>query len=369
MLLTEDVAIVGAGVMGCGIALRLAQAGARVTVLERAVPGAEASSAAAGILAAQEEADAPGPLFELGLRSRALLRALADELRAATGVDVGYRPAGVMRACFTSEEEAAAEARYGWQRAAGLRLVWLRGAELTAAEPGIASRVVAALHFPDDAQIDPRAYMRALSLAAAAAGARFRTGGYVRRILEQGGRAVGVDVDGDTIPAGAVVVAAGSWSSLVEGAGLAARAVRPMRGQIVELETRPPAVRGVITGPGGYVVGRADGRVLCGSTMELAGFDKKVTAGGLRHVLDTALALVPGLADAPVQGSWANFRPFTDDKLPVLGETPVRGLFLATGHFRNGILLSAVTAEILCDAVLGRPATIDLGPFAPARLY
>lgn len=355
--------------MGCGIALRLAQAGARVVVLERAVPGAEASSAAAGILAAQEEADAPGPLFELGLRSRGLFPALAAELRAATGIDVGHRPTGVLRACFGEDDVAAAEARYGWQRAAGLPLRWLRGAELAAAEPGIAPRIVAALRFPDDAQIEPRAYLRALAQAAAAAGARFRTGGYVRRVIERGGRAAGVDVDGETVAAGAVVVAAGSWSSLVEGAGPAARAVRPMRGQIVELETRPPAVRGVITGPGGYVVGRADGRVLCGSTMELAGFDKKVTAGGLRHVLDTALALVPGLAEAPVTGSWANFRPFTDDKLPVLGEAPLAGLFLATGHFRNGILLSAVTAEILRDAVLGRPAGIDLGPFAPARLY
>src|SRR5262249_24828716 len=197
-------------------------------------------------------------------------------------------------------------------------------------------------------------------------GGGFRAGGCVRGVTERGGGAAGVDVDGETVAAGAVVVAAGSWSSLVEGAGPAARAVRPMRGQIVELETRPPAVRGVITGPGGYVVGRADGRVLGGPTTGLAGVDKNVTAGGLRHVLDTALALVPGLAEAPVTGSWANFRPFTDDKLPVLGEAPLAGLFLATGHFRNGILLSAVTAEILRDAVLGRPAGVCLGRFHPS---
>jgi len=353
--------------MGCGIALRAARGGARVTVLERAVPGAEASSAAAGILAAQEEADGPGPLFDLSLRSRALFPALVDELRAATGVDPGYRRCGVVRACFTAEDEAAAEARYGWQRAVGLPLAWLRGSELAAAEPGLSARARAGLHFPDDAQIEPRAYLRALSLAAATAGARFRTGDYVRRVVHDGGRVVGVDVDGQVVPAGAVVVAAGSWSSLVEGAGLGPRAVRPMRGQIVELETRPPAVHGVVTGPGGYVVGRADGRIICGSTMELAGFDKKVTAGGLRQVLDTALALVPGLADATVRDTWANFRPFTDDRLPVLGETTVRGLFLATGHFRNGILLSAVTAEVLADVIAGRPPAIDLGPFSAAR--
>ena len=360
-----DIVIVGGGVMGCGIALRLAQAGARVVVLERSVPGAEASSAAAGILAAQEESDAPGPFHELGMRSRALFPALAEELRAATGIDIGHRRCGVLRACLTESHETEARARYAWQ--SGTR--WLRGADLRAVEPHLGDAVRSGLHFPDDAQVEPRSYLRALSLAAAGAGATFRTGGYVRRILREGGRVTGVDVDGEIVAAGAVVVAAGSWSSLVEGAGPAARAVRPMRGQIVLVETRPPAVRGVVTGPGGYVVGRSDGRVLCGSTMELAGYDKAVTAGGLRHVLDTALALVPSLAGAPVLDTWANFRPFTDDKLPILGETPVAGLYLATGHFRNGILLSAITAEAMRDVVLGRAPSVDLRPFSPARLY
>ena len=146
------------------------------------------------------------------------------------------------------------------------------------------------------------------------------------------------------------------------------RAVRPMRGQIAQLETRPPAIRGTIVGPAGYLVGRADGRVLVGSTMELAGYDRRVTAGGLRHVLDHALRLAPGLADAPVSETWANFRPTTEDRLPVLGHAPVEGVIVATGHFRNGILLSAITADVVRELVVEGRASVDLAPFAPGRL-
>jgi glycine oxidase len=127
-------------------------------------------------------------------------------------------------------------------------------------------------------------------------------------------------------------------------------------------------VHGTITGRAGYLVGRADGSVLSGSTMELVGYDKRVTAGGLRHVLDLAIRLVPALADAPVSETWANFRPVTDDELPILGPTATEGLLLATGHFRNGILLSPITADLISGLILGRPTDIDLSPFARARL-
>jgi len=162
--------------------------------------------------------------------------------------------------------------------------------------------------------------------------------------------------------------AAGAWSSLVEGAGLAPAAVRPVRGQIVELATRPAAIRGTVISPrGGYLVGRADGRVLCGSTMEEAGFEPAVTAGGAARVLGVALEIAPSLAGAPVTAAWANFRPTTADKLPILGNAPLAGLIYATGHFRNGILLAPITAEIVRDLVVSGRSPIDLGPFALGR--
>jgi glycine oxidase len=364
-----DCVIIGGGVMGCSIALRLSQAGVRTTVLERSIPGAEASSAAAGILAGQEESEGPGPLTTLSIASRARFAALAEELRALTGIDIAYRKVGVLSLAATAADEERLERRYGWQRDAGQRLEWLRGRELAACEPHLAPGWRSGLYCPDDHQLDPRPYARALSQAAAAAGARFVTGAYVRRVVHDGTRVQGVELDGERIEAAHVVVAAGSWSSLVEGITLPPSTVKPVRGQIVLCETRPPAVRGTIVSPGGYVVGRADGRVLCGSTMEQAGYDRSVTAGGLAHVLGLALAIVPSLASAPVIETWANFRPTTDDHLPILGEANIRGLVFATGHFRNGILLSPITAEIVRDLVTtGRAAHFDAAAFSPARV-
>ncbi len=363
-----DCVVIGAGVMGCSIALRLAQAGVRTTVLERSIPGAEASSAAAGILAAQEESEGPGPLTTLSLASRARFAALAEELRELTGIDIAYRKVGVLSLAASEDDEHRLERRYAWQRQANLPLTWLRGAELAALEPHLAPTWRSGLYFPDDHQLDPRPYARALSQAAARAGARFVTGAYVRRVLHDATRVHGVELDGERISAAHVVIAAGSWSSLIEGTSLPAAAVKPVRGQIVLLETRPPALRGTVVSPGGYVVGRADGRVLAGSTMEHAGYDKSVTAGGLAHVLGLALAIAPSLAAAPVIETWANFRPTTDDHLPILGESAIAGLVFATGHFRNGILLSPITGEIVRDIVTRGSAHYDAEAFSPARV-
>lgn len=365
---SADVAIIGGGVMGCAVALRLAQRGIAATVIERGIPGAEASSAAAGILGPQMESEHPGPLLELGLRSRALYPALAAELRDATGIDIGYVKSGVLAVAFAPGEEAELAARRTWQLGRGLRVETLSPELLRAVEPAINPAVIAGLRFSDDGQVNARDLARALSQAAAAAGARFLQGRYVRRVVVQQGAAVGVELDGEILPAGAVVVAAGSWSGLVEGAGVPATMVRPARGQIAAIETRPPLFRHVINVHGrGYLVPRRDGSVLAGSTMEMAGFRKEVTVGGLAQILTLAHALVPALGDAPVTATWSNFRPFTEDHLPVLGLTAVRGLVLATGHFRNGILLAPITGQVIAELVAGTPPGFDLAPFSIAR--
>ena len=363
----NDVAIIGGGIMGSAIALRLCQRGIGVTVIERGIPGAEASSAAAGILGPQMEAEGPGPLLELGLKSRALYPALAAELRELTGIDVGYDRSGVLAVAFDEAGEAALSARRAWQLARGLRVESLSGEAARAREPALGPAVRAALAFNDDAQVVARELARAFSQAAAGAGARFLTGRYVRRVVTDKGAVAGVELDGDLLPAGVVVVAAGSWSGLVEGAGVPPTVVRPARGQLVSIETRPPLFRHVVSAPGGYLVPRRDGTVLAGSTVEMAGFRKEVTVGGLAAILTLARTLVPALADAPVTASWSNFRPFTEDHLPVLGATGVRGLVLATGHFRNGILLAPITAQAIADLIVTGQAPIDLAPFAIER--
>jgi glycine oxidase len=366
----SDVIIVGGGIMGCGIALRLRQAGARVTVLERSIPGAEASSAAAGILAPQMESEGPGPFLELCLRSRELYPAFASELRELTGVDVAYRPCGVLKVAFDEADLHHLDATVGWQRAMGLRAELLDGAGARALEPRLSPKALGAAHFPDDHQVDNRLLVRALSMAAARVGAEFRSG-YVRGVVHEGGRAVGVDLDGEVLRADAVVLAAGSWSALVQGAGVEPKAVRPARGQMVQFQTRLPLLDRILTSEKGYLVPRADGRIIAGSTMELVGFDKQVTAEGLARILDMALELCPELGSAPVTDMWAGFRPWTEDRNPYLGEGPVPGLFLATGHFRNGILLAPITAKLVTQAVLGEKPSMDLTPFRydrpPAR--
>jgi glycine oxidase len=339
-----------------------------VTVIERGIPGAEASSAAAGILGPQMEADGPGPLLELGLQSRALYPALAAELREATGIDIGYVRSGVLAAALDEGAEAELGARRTWQTARGLRVEALSGGLLRTVEPQLGPEVRAALRFPDDAQVNPRELARAFSQAAAAAGARFLQGRYVRRVIVEAGTATGVELDGEVLAAGAVVVAAGSWSGLVEGAGVAATTVRPARGQLVSIETRPPLFKHVVAVHGrGYLVPRRDGTVIAGSTVEMAGFRKEVTVGGLVEILSLARTLVPALADAPVTASWSNFRPYTEDHLPVLGATPVRGLVLSTGHFRNGILLAPATAQAVADLIVSGASKIDLAPFSVGR--
>jgi glycine oxidase len=349
------VAVIGGGVMGCATALALAGRGVDVVVLERAVPGAEASSAAAGILGAQIELHGRGEDAALYLRARDAWGPWAAALREQTGIDVGHRVSGVLRVAFSAEQEGPIEHDVAWQRKQGLRAELVDGARARQIEPALADDVIAAAHFPDDAQLDPQALLRALMAALSRSPhAQIRGGTTVERLLVEHDRCVGVKLDEGEVRADATVLAAGSWSSLVPGVPASVPAVRPVRGQMVLLDERPPTVRTIVFGTGGYVVPRGDGRVLCGSTMEHAGFRKEVTAAGVHAILGGALACVPSLGSAQVVGSWSNFRPHAHGDRALVGASPLPGLFLATGHHRNGILLAKVTADAVADAVTGK---------------
>jgi glycine oxidase len=366
---SPDVLIIGGGIMGTASAWELARHGAKVLVLERSVPGAEASSAAAGILGAQAEAHAPGPMAELCLASRAryakFARALADE----TQIDVGYRECGVLRVAFDGTRARKLGAENAWQTKRRLKVERLGPKELARYEPQLSPKLAGGVRFAGDARVEPKALLRALHIAALGRGVIFRSGAFVRRVVVEDARAVGVALDdGSILRAKSTVVAAGSWTSLIDGLGLPTGQVIPARGQIVELELPSPPLSHVVFGPGAYLVPRDDGRLLVGSTLEFVGYEREVTAGAVRDLLTHATALLPVLERAGLRATWSNFRPYTKDEMPLLGRTQIQSLFLSTGHYRNGILLAPLSAEIVRAAVLGQRAPISLAAFRPERV-
>lgn len=363
----SDVLIIGAGVVGCASALALAKSGLSVCVFERA-PSDGASWAAAGIIGPQIEAAAEGPMARLCLASRAMYPEFAAALVAATGIDVGLRRSGVLRVALSADERESIAREVAWQREAGFSVEELDGDEARALEPSLGAEIHGAVRFAEDGRVDPPSLMRALRIAASLAGARFLTGVAVRRVLVERDRACGVLLEDGTKVEGAwTVLAAGSWSTLIEGTGLALGAVRPARGQIVELTPSMPVIKHVVFGSDGYLSPRDDGRVLVGSTTEFVGYVPGVTARAVRDLLASAIQLVPALGDAPVGRTWSGLRPHTRDELPLLGEGEIGKLILATGHFRNGVLLAPLTGELVAALITGRQPAVDLSPFSAKR--
>ncbi|HKP13430.1 MAG TPA: glycine oxidase ThiO [Blastocatellia bacterium] len=362
----RDVIIVGGGVIGCSVALRLAREGLKVAIVERGRVGCEASRAAAGMLSPQAEASEPGPFLDLCLRSRAMYRDFAELLKDASGVDIEYRDEGTL--CVALEgEDAGGIARWAsWQKAAALPLEELTAAAIRGLEPAVTDSAARAVFIPGDHQVENRRLMDALDVAIRRAGVEVIEGAEVARLLIERDRAIGVVCNDQPMFAGAVVMAAGSWSGrLLEPAGLRVR-VTPARGQMVAVRGAA-RLRHVLHSSRAYLVPRNDGRVVVGATVEYVGFNKAVTAGGIRGLLDAAIEMVPSLADCEVVEAWAGFRPDTDDHLPVIGPCEVANLFLATGHFRNGILLAPATADLLARCIVRQTVPDELRPFLIKR--
>lgn len=361
----DDCLIVGGGVVGCAIALRLVDRGLTVTVVDRGEPGRESSWAAGGILAPQVEAHGPGPFVELMRAGVARWRPFAEELRERAGFDVGLRADGTLQLAGSDDEAAALEATARWQRGAGLPVEVLDARALAALEPGLGTAPLA-LRFSEGQQVDTRAAIAALVSACLRAGVRFVRSD-VRRVRHDGQRLLGIDTDDGPRDAGRVVLAAGAWSTRLDGVPLPRGAVSPVRGQMIELRAPTPPVRHVVFGAGGYLVPRADGRVLVGSTEERVGFVKEVTAAGLGTLCARAARLCPALAALPVADAWSGLRPASADALPYIGATAIAGLTVCTGHFRNGVLLAPLSAEIVAAIVTGGTVPVDVSALAPAR--
>lgn len=357
-----DVVVVGAGLVGAAAAFELAREGMRVLLLERAdAPGREASQAAAGIVGAEIESHGALDLQDLALASRLRYPAFVEAVRAESGVDPELVRSGVVLVSTDEAHLADARARAERNAARGLPSRALGANEARALAPCLSSAVLGGAHFAGDGRVDPSKLFDATLAAFRAAGGALRTGARVTRVQPEPSGAW-VVLEGDELVAKHVVIAAGAWTSSIAGIDLPP--IEPVRGQIVELRAAPGLFSPVLFGKRCYLVPRDDGRVLVGSTMERVGFDKRVTAAAVRELLDAAIELVPALADAAVERTWAGFRPMSPTMRPVVG-TVAPGLHVATGHGRNGVLLAPITAAAVVACVRGEPVPHEALPFAP----
>lgn len=361
----KHVLIVGAGVMGCACGHRLLEAGFKVTLLERSLPGAESSAAAAGILGAQSEVAGPGPFFELCLASRTLFPEYIRELEAISGISIGYETSGVLEVALDPAEGRLAVGRVSWMLDRGLRVEVLDREDALRLEPALTADMVGANYYPDDHQVDPDRLSRALAASASRLGGQFQSGVQVLGLVVEDNRVVGVETEQGRLLADAVLVAGGAWSTRLQGLPTLRTLLKPVAGQVVQLETRPPFFRHIVYGFKGYIVPRTDGRVVLGSTLEDRGFDKAVTCQGLHQITGMAMALVPDLRQARLTHTWSGLRPASRDNLPLLGAAPMEGLFFAAGHYRNGILLTPITAQVICDLISDKKPSVTMAPFSP----
>jgi glycine oxidase len=359
-----QVAVVGGGVIGAACARAAAQRGLGVTLFAPAADPAAASGASAGMLAAQiEEADES--FVPLAVRARDYYGGLAPALKDTTGIDIGLRSTGIATLALDEAEAIGLRQRVASQRQAGLRCDWLDEAELHERWPGANPAALGALYAPEDGCLDPAALTAALQADARRLGARI-VPQPVGAIVIRDGRLAGVEVGGTRIAVEHVVIAAGAWSPQIGGLP-GAVPVTPVRGQLVATawpDTLPPTI---LFHGHGYLLPRGDQAIL-GSTMEHVGFDARTTPEGIARIRTSASALCPVLATFPTVRSWAGLRPMTPDTRPIVGPDPeAAGLWYATGHGRNGILLAGITGAIIADLLATGRTDVDLAGLSVDR--
>jgi len=363
----NDAIVVGGGIVGCSIALRLSETGLRTVIIERGTLGCEASRAAAGMLSPQASTRGPSPFLDLCLRSLELYPDWIRKIHELSGIDPEYQEQGTLCVALGPDEQHDIDEWTSWQIAAGLRVEKLSAEEVRAIEPSLSEQVVGGVKLPGDHQVENRRLMDALGVAIRRRGIEVVEGRPVDSLKLSEGRAAGVTCGGELLKSGLVILAAGCWSgSVFQDAGLALP-IEPARGQILAVKAESRPFSHVIHSGECYLVPRQDNRIVVGSTVEYTGFHKATTAGGLLALLRAAVEVVPSLGDLEMVESWCGLRPDTPDHLPVLGPSGIDNLYLATGHFRNGILLAPITGEILTKCVAEGSMPAEASAFGAER--
>ena len=364
---SSDVLIIGGGVIGLSLAHQLALEKCSVTLLERGQIGQEASTAGAGILSPQAEMDQMSPLTDLCVASRDLYSNFVQEFISRSGIDIEFSKSGLLYVALSEEEQAELEKRYQWQIRTGLAVQRLTGQEARRIERDLSPEVRTALFFPEEAYVDNVKLLEAMTIACGLLKVRLVTGCQAISVKSQGQRVTGVDTNLGMWPTERAIIAAGSWSNMIDVPLPYKVPIKPARGQLIAVNCPALLLKHVTYSANGYVVPRRDGRVFLGSTEEWVGYDKNVTLEGLHRIISGALAVFPRMKSIAYSSCWSGLRPYCEDGAPVLGPTEIEGLFFATGHFRNGLLLAPITAKLMTDLiVIGKPPKL-LESFSPAR--
>lgn len=357
-----DVIVIGGGVIGLSIARELAGRKS-VLLLDRGSTGQGTSRAAAGMLTPLSEADDQGPFFQLCRASQALYPRFVEELQGESGLDVGYSSEGLL--CLASEEDEAStlRRRYEWQHKAGFEVVLLSPNDVHKMEPLVTAPIAAALFMPGEHSVAPRRLVNALRESCLSRDVEVRTGLYVDGISENA-----VHVGQLRLEASSIVIASGVWSGEIRGLNPPIL-VYPRKGQILSLGMPAGAFRHMIRWGHSYFVPRGTCELVVGATNEDAGFDLSTTPSGLGRLLTEAQQISSHAGNYPILETWAGLRPATPDGLPILGPSQIPGVYYATGHYRNGVLLAPITASIVADLIENRKTTVDIGPYSPCRRH
>jgi glycine oxidase len=366
----SDVVVIGGGIIGCSIAFRLAQARLKVCVLERGEPGAEASSAAAGMLAPQGEIAEPDEFFELCAASRDLYPSFVAEIEELSGQAVGYRRDGTLLVAISDGERDELDHIYKGQAAHGLALERLSSQAVHSRVAGFSPDIQSGLFIPGDHWVDNERLMQALVEACRRLGVKFLKGSGVTRINAQAGRVQSVEANNhsgaENYSADHFVLATGCWSrDLMKPLGITIP-VEPCRGQMIEFEA-PTDLPLTVRAGHHYFVPRASCRIIAGTTGEYMGFEKEVTGEGLRSILEGLERIAPMVKNLHFRRAWAGLRPDTPDHLPILGLGELKNLVFATGHFRNGILLAPITAQLIAELITSGSTPRSMHAYRPGR--
>lgn len=372
------IAVVGGGLIGLSVAWSLRTRGFDVVVYDKAAAGRGASWASAGMLAPNLEAE-PGEenIVKPLIVSLKMWKSFAETLEKQSGVDVGYREDGTLAVALNRDDIERLRFQHGFQRELGLDVEFIDGETVLELEPFISRKVQAALYSRSDYQVDARRTVEAVKKLFLESAGVLKEGCGVERIVVEDGRVSGVVSCEGFKPFEVVVLAAGSWSRHIDGVPETARPpVRPVKGQMIAVRntSNQPLLKHVVWGPArpwgpSYIVPKHDGRILLGTTVEEMGFDTSVTAGGLMNILRGCWEIVPNIAELPVEEVWAGLRPGSPDDAPMIGPSTVEGLVIATGHFRNGILLAPLTAKAVTEYIETGKMDELLKPFSPLRFW